>query len=232
MWAIYPKDVRFDGCHLITGFHGIGATGYWAVRFLVQSTGAARVARIDSDQATPVVSTSGGRLVTPFEIYRQRSLAFFKGEVPLYRGSEVEFFRMLCDWIIGAGFDEVALIGGLDSSLRTDDSAYRIVTTSNFKMKDALASAKPLEDDHLVVGPVAMMLNTFELREFPAYAVLPYAATDRADPRAAATAVKILSQTYGFEIDVGPLLRGAEVMETELAKSRPSVGTTTDSIYT
>jgi len=232
MWCVYPKGVRFDGCHMITGFHGIGATGYWAVRFLVQSSGAVRVARIDTDQATPVVSNSGGRLVTPFEIYRRGNLAFFKGEVPLLRGSELEFFRKFCDWIIEAGFDEVALVGGLDSSLRTDDSTFRIVTTSSFKMKDALASAKPLEDDHLVVGPVAIMLNTFELRDFPAYAVLPYAATDRPDPRAAAIAVKILSQIYGLDADVEPLLRGAEVIERELAKSRGSVGTTADSIYT
>lgn len=79
---VIPQDIRFDGCSLITGFHGIGGTGYWTVRYLAQKLNAEREAIIDSDIISPVTTTYSGRLVTPYEILRKGNLAFFKVEVP------------------------------------------------------------------------------------------------------------------------------------------------------
>jgi uncharacterized protein len=231
-FKVIPSSTKFEGNVLLTGFHGIGYTGYWTVKYLVQKLEAERIAFVDSESVSPVASTSKGRLVTPYEFFRKNDLSIFKVEVPPYRPLEIEFYRGLSEWVTKSNFREVALIGGLDVSLRTDEtSSFRIVHTSAFRMRDPLSSAKIFEDDQIIVGPVAIMLNYFEAHSFPAFAILAYSSTDRVDPRAAVASIDILSRCYGFEVDVEPLVKGAEAVETEISKQEKKIGKS-ESIYT
>ena len=68
----------------------------------------------------------------------------------------------------------------------------------------------------MILGPVSSLLNTFEMHSFPALAVLAYSNTEWVDPRAAASAVEFLSRRYRFEANTLPLIKGAEVIESEL----------------
>jgi uncharacterized protein len=230
-FRVIPQAAKFDNSVLITGFHGIGYAGYWTVKYLVQKLEAERVAFVDSETVSPVSSTNQGRLVTPYEFFRKSDVTIFKVEVPPYRGAEIEFYRNLSEWIANSNFREVCLIGGLDASLRTDDSSFRLVHTSVFKPRPPLTGAKILEDDQIIVGPVAIMLNYFESHSFPAYAILAYSSTDRVDPRAAVSSIEILSKCYGLDVDVDPLLKGAEAVESEVAKQERKIAKS-ESIYT
>jgi predicted ATP-grasp superfamily ATP-dependent carboligase len=228
---VIPSTAKFDDTVLITGFHGIGYAGYWTVKYLIQKLEAKRVAFVDSESVSPVASTSQGKLVTPYEFYQANDVTFFKVEVPPYRGAEIEFYRNFSKWITESRFREVVLIGGLDASLKTDDSAYRIVHTNAYQPNEHVKNAKILEDEQIIVGPVAIMLNYFEAHDFPAYAILSYSSTDRIDPRAAVSSIEVLSKCYGFKVDVEPLLKGAEAVETEVSKQDRKFGTS-ESIYT
>ena len=230
-FRVIPASAGFENTVLLTGFHGIGYAGYWTIKYLIQKLEARRIAFVDSDSVSPVSSTSGGKLVTPYEFFQKEDVTLFKVEVPPYRGSETEFYRNLSEWIIRANFREVALIGGLDSSLRTDDSAFRIVHTSSYTPNKFLKEAKVLEDEQIIVGPVAIMLNFFESHGYPAYAILSYSSTDRIDPRAAVSSIDILSKCYGFKVDLDPLLKGAEAVETEISKQDKKIKKS-ESIYT
>ena len=230
-FQVIPSNAKFENTVLITGFHGIGYAGYWTVKYLIQKLEAKRVAFVDSESVSPVASTNQGKLVTPYEFYQAKDITFFKVEVPPYRGAEVEFFRSFSKWITESKFREVVLIGGLDASLRTDDSAYRLVHTNAYTPNEYVKDAKILEDEQIIVGPVAIMLNYFEAHNFPAYAILSYSSTERIDPRAAVSSIEILSKCYGFKVDVEPLLKGAEVVETEVSKQDRKLGTS-ESIYT
>jgi predicted ATP-grasp superfamily ATP-dependent carboligase len=75
------------------------------------------------------------------------------------------------------------------------------------------------------------MMNYFESHDFPAYAILSYSSTDRVDPRAAVSSIEILSKNYGFEVDVEPLLKGAEAVETEVSRQERKLSKS-ESIYT
>jgi predicted ATP-grasp superfamily ATP-dependent carboligase len=231
-FEVIPADARFANTVLLTGFHGIGYAGYWTIKYLVQKLEAKRIAFVDSETVSPVGSTNQGKLVTPYEFFQKDELTIFKVEVPPYRGAEIEFYRKLSEWVTKAQFKEVALVGGLDLSLRNDDSSYRLVHTSSYEPKGFLKEAKLLEDDQIIVGPVAIMLNYFEAHNFPAYAVLAYSSTDRVDPRAAVASIDILSRCYGFKVDVEPLLKGAEVVETEITKQQDRKIGRSESIYT
>ncbi len=230
-FEVIPKTAKFDDMVLLTGFHGIGYAGYWTMKYLSQKLDAERIAFVDSETVSPVSSANHGRLVTPYEFFQKDNLTIFKVEVPPYRGAEIEFYRSLSAWITMAHFKEVALVGGLDASLRTDDSSYRLVHTSKFKPDGILKEAKLLEDEQIIVGPVAIMLNYFECHDFPAYAVLAYSSTERIDPRAAVSSIEILSQRYGFKVDIEPLLKGAEVVESDVMKQERKI-TKSESIYT
>lgn len=230
-FQVIPKTAKFEDTVLVSGFHGIGYAGYWTIKYLIQKLEAKRVAFVDSESVSPVSSTVQGRLVTPYEFFQTRDLTIFKVEVPPYRGAEIDFFRNFSDWVTNSKFREVALIGGLDASLRTDNSSYRIAHTSAFTPTGLLKEAKILEDEQIIVGPVAIMLNYFEAHNFPAYAILAYSSTERIDPRAAVSSIEILSKTYGFSVDVEPLLKGAEVVETEISKQEKKLSKS-ESIYT
>ncbi|MCP8310959.1 MAG: PAC2 family protein [Candidatus Methylarchaceae archaeon HK01M] len=232
MITIIPSDIRFDGCSLITGFHGIGGTGYCTVKYLIQKLNAKRVAFLDSEIISPATTIASGRLVTPYEIFREGDLTFLKVEVPPYRNKEIGFFRSFSKWVTEAGFKEAALIGGLDSSLRTDETTFRIVHTRSFIPRGELAKGIILEDDHLIVGPLAIMLNYFEVTGFPAFATLAYASTKRVDHRATAEAVSVLSRYYKFEVDTTPLIEGAEALELEVARQEAVNKRGGESIYT
>ena len=213
---VIPDGSRLDGTSLIAGFHGIGATGYWTVKFLVSELKAQRRCFIDYEHAPAVASQVDGRISTPYEVFVAGSLSLLKAEVSPVREKENEFYHQLADWIMGSGAKEVALVGGLDEALRNDDSRYKVAMTSAFAARGALEGEPVFEEDRMIVGPVASLLNSFEMNSFPALAVLAYSNTERVDPRAAASAVEFLSKRYGFTANTGPLIKGAEVIEGEL----------------
>jgi uncharacterized protein len=213
---VVPPDARLDGTSLIAGFHGIGATGYWTVKFLITELKAQRRCFIDYEYAPAVASQVEGRISTPYEVFTVGGLSLLKAEVSPIRDRENEFYRQLADWIMASGVKEVALVGGLDESLRNDDNRYKVAMTSAFASLGGLPSEPVFEEDRMIVGPVASLLNTFEMHSFPAYAVLAYSNTERVDPRAAASAVEFLSKRYAFTANISPLIKGAEVIESEL----------------
>ncbi len=229
---IIPENVDFKGLSLITGFHGIGAAGYWTVKYIIQKIEAKRAAIIDSDNPTPMASNDEGILVTPYEFFKKDDLIFFKVEAPLYKDEDMIFFKNLADFIVDSGFKEAALIGGLDSRLKIDKTTHRLVKTSAYKPEKQLLKSIYLEDGQIIVGPVAVMLNRFEARNFPAYSILSYASAERVDPRSASAAIDILSNQYDFKIDTGPLVKGADILELELEKTTEHVGRNGNTIYT
>ncbi|MBI2183490.1 MAG: proteasome assembly chaperone family protein [Thaumarchaeota archaeon] len=228
---ILPQGTKLDGCSLITGFHGIGAAGYWTIKYLQDKLQIPRVAFVNSSIIPPVTSTAKGRLVSPYELYRKENLVFFKAEIPPQREEEIKFYGELAAWIVDSGMKEVALVGGLDINLKHDESTFRLVHTSIYKPTGELEKALILEDDHLIVGPVAVMLNQFEMKGFPAFAILAYASPERMDPRAVAVSIGVLGKHYGFEVDVTPLIKGAEAIEMEVAKRENYVKKGVESMY-
>jgi uncharacterized protein len=60
------------------------------------------------------------------------------------------------------------------------------------------------------------MLANFQIRNFPAVAILPYAERGRPDPRAASIAIDVFNQLYDVKIDTEELMADAEAIEKEI----------------
>jgi len=230
-FRILPQGSKLAGSTLIAGFHGIGATGYWTIKFLITELKAERRFFIDYAHSPAVASQVEGRIATPYEVYTAGGLALLKAEVSPVREKENEFYRELAEWIMSSGVVEVALVGGLDEALRNDDHPYKVAVTSALANRGGLSGEPLIEEDRMIVGPVASLLNAFEMNSFPAYAVLAYSNTDRVDPRAAASAAEFLSRRYGFHLDTAPLIKGAEVIEGELKMLQEKEKRPADSVY-
>jgi len=213
---VIPEGSRLDGTSLIAGFHGIGATGYWTVKFLITELKAERRCFIDYEHAPAVASQQDKRISTPYEVFSVGALSLLKAEVSPVRERENEFYRQLADWIMTSGVKEVALVGGLDEALKNDDHRYKLAMTSAFASAGGTPGEPIFEEDRMIVGPVASLLNAFEMHSFPAVAVLAYSNTERVDPRASASAVEFLAKRYGFKVSIAPLIKGAEELEKEL----------------
>ena len=210
------RTANLRNCTLITGFHGVGETGYISVSYLVHSLDAKRIGFVDVAHPPPFIATSEDGLVTPFEVYRAGRVVIVKLEFSPHRTEESEFAKTLAQWVMDNKFKDAVMIGGLDASLQSGSDAIRVVPTAHYSLKAKKLKHPTLEPGLFVYGPLAIMLGEFEKRNFPAVAILPYASADHADPKAAATALKAVSKAYGLKVDVKDLEYDAADIEEEI----------------
>jgi len=210
-----PKG-RFKDCTLVTGFHGVGETGYIAVSFLVHALKAKRIGFIRASRPPAFVSTSRKGLITPYEIYRDRNLVLVKLEFPPHRSEESEMPRALAQWALKEKFQDALLVGGLDANFKNGNHDLRVAPTKACVRRAKKLGIPPLERGLYVYGPLAVMLTEFEMSSFPAMAILPYADSSRSDPRAAAIAIKNLATLCRLNIDVSELEDYARVLEVDM----------------
>jgi uncharacterized protein len=214
--TFHVKKMPLKGSILITGFHGLGATGYISVKHAVTSLNAGLIGYIDTERIPPFVSMDDGRLSLPFEIYKKDRFVFVLTNVPPHPKERQEFSRALAEWAIKEGFGGSYLVGGLDSRLKqSENDKIRCAVTKSFKGQPELGIPL-LEKGLFVVGPLAIMLACFEIDEFPAIALLPYANPTRPDPMAAAVAVDILNKLTKLSMDVSQLETDAHKIESEI----------------
>jgi predicted ATP-grasp superfamily ATP-dependent carboligase len=218
-------------CTLMTGFHGIGSTGYIAVSYLVHSLQAKRIGFVDVMHPPPFVSTSEEGLVTPFEVFRKGKLVFVKLEFAPHRTEEAEFAKALAQWAIKEKFRDAVLVGGLDSGLKSGKQNVRIVPTRAYLTRKSGFKYPTLEPGFFVYGQLAVMLSEFEMNNFPAIAILPYASASAADPSAAAIAVRTICKAYGIKVDVSDLEDGAREIEEEFEKRMKQTSKSLQSMY-
>lgn len=211
---------KFKDDILITGFHGIGMTGYIAISHLLNSLDAERIGYVQSEFLPPFVSVGRDRLLTPFEIYKWGRFVFVRSEFPPHKSEENVFARRIAEWAVEEKFQEALLVGGLDETFRNGPEEMRVVPTKAYLERNSPFKDLLLETGLYVTGPLAIMLTTFEVHSFPAIAFLPYAVRVRPDPRAAAVAIRRICDAYELGVDVSDLVRDAETIEKELEARR------------
>jgi len=207
---------ELKGSVLITGFHGLGATGYISVKHMVASLKAELIGYIETSNTPPFVTMDEEKLTLPFEIFRYGKLIFVLTEMPPHPKDRYEFSKSLADWSMDCGFSSAYLVGGLDNRLRTnEEDKIRCAPTSRF-LKENKVDIPILERGLFVVGPLATMLTRYEIMDFPAIALLPYANPARPDPLAASVAVDYLNKVFNLSIDVSQLIKDAQKIEAEI----------------
>jgi uncharacterized protein len=212
---VIKENEKIKKCIFLTGFHGIGQVGNIATSFLINALDAKRIGYLRVEDIPPFVTTAEHGLITPFEIYKADKLIILRLEFPLSRKEEPNILKTISSWIVENDLAEAILFGGLDASFKqSENEVLKIVASSTYLQKHKKdLPAKVLEPGLYVFGPLAALLNEFEFHEFPALALLPYASAERADPRAAASALKYVSDMYNLSINVKELEDDAKEIE-------------------
>ncbi|MHA1917226.1 MAG: proteasome assembly chaperone family protein [Candidatus Ranarchaeia archaeon] len=212
------KDVNFSGKIFITGFRSnIGQTGYIVIRHLIQKLGAKRVGFVVLDEPTPSVFMEEDKLATPFELYETDKFIILYPRLQPQRADWNVLSKGITSWILKNKIKEAILIGGLDIRFKDDESSnIKGASTSTYIKKLKKHNIELLDTGLGIFGPLALLLFYFEIAEFPAVALLPYAERDRPDPRAASIAIDYLNKICGMEIDNSTLLKHAKDIEKEI----------------
>jgi predicted ATP-grasp superfamily ATP-dependent carboligase len=212
--AVDKKSLR--NCTLITGFHGIGETGYIATSYLIHALSSERIGFVKVAYPPPFIATSEEGIVTPFEVFKKRNIVLVKLEFTPHRSEESEFSKTIASWAVKEKFRDAVLVGGLDSNFRSGKEDFRIVPTQAYLTKPKRFEVPTLDPGLFVYGPLAVTLSEFEIHNFPAVAVLPYATAARADPGAAAVAIRNICKAYNLKVDVSDLEKDAKEIEEEI----------------
>ncbi len=217
---IIDEGRNFNDNILITGFHGIGTTGFIAVKYIVNELKAEKIGTILCDGQPPFITTFENKISLPFELFQKNKFVFLVPQFQPYRHEFQPFSETLVEWSIKSKIRKTILIGGLDSRLKKKDEPednIRIIATTAYQKK--FETRLPyLEDGLFVTGPIALMLTFYEVKKFPAIALLPYAESSRADPLAAAIAIKEINQITKMDIGVEKLIQDAEKIEQDLSE--------------
>src|SRR5438067_12528734 len=86
---------NLKGSTLVTGFHGVGQTGYIATSHMIHALKADRVGYVQVANPPPWVGTADGGVVTPFEAYRRGKTVLAKLECDPQRSAEAEFATVI-----------------------------------------------------------------------------------------------------------------------------------------
>ncbi|MCX8204537.1 MAG: PAC2 family protein [Candidatus Nezhaarchaeota archaeon] len=197
------------------GFQGIGFVGYIAIKHLVTKLKAEPVGVIETSALPPFVWMENGRLISPLQLYGFNDLLFLVTETLPPIRDQYGLFRTIADWVTDSKLEEAILIGGLDQRFRVDASKARCAATEAYIRRGGLGLPL-IERGLLITGPLALMLHRFEVRDFPALAILPYAIAERPDPLAAAASIDIVNKIYGLSVDYSELVKDAERIEQEV----------------
>lgn len=201
---------------LITGFHGIGTTGFIATKYIVNELNALKIGTILSEYQPPFITTRNGKISLPFELFKYKNIVLLVPQFQPYRNEHKAFAEKIVNWTIQSKFSKVILIGGLDSRLKKNENdILRIIATSSF-LEENIIDLSILEDGLFVTGPLALILTYYEVNNFPAIALLPYAESTRADPLAASKAIDVINKIAYLNIDTEKLIQDAEFIEKNL----------------
>lgn len=215
---IKEKDFDPAGRILVTGFHSaLGETGYIVLRHLTGQDAVRPVGCVMSPLTPPHVFVGGGRLLMPIELYSlaDRFILLFPRVQP-HRVEWALFAETIADWAAEQRLREAVLVGGLDMQFAAKGDEWRCAYTKTYKCPARNFQLPILEEGRGIYGPLALLLANFELRDFPAIAVLPFAERGRPDPRAASFAISILNRFYNLSVNTEQLMRDAEAIEREI----------------
>lgn len=212
---VFKEPQNFEGCTLLNGWHGIGECGFISMSHLVEKLDAERIGYIITDNIPQFITIKNNKITFPFEIYRRNDIVIILPIFEPIKSEHLAFTKTVVQWSIDEKFKQAILIGGLDKRLQ-DDAELKAIYTKAFREKRTDVNIPFLDEGLYVTGPLAYMLMFYELNDFEAIALLPYAERSRPDPVAASIAVKEINKILNIEINVQELLDEAEKIEKDI----------------
>jgi len=208
---VMTKKINLRGRYFVTGFHGIGWTGYIANRFLVGKVGGRKIGYLSFEGMRPVIRLWRKEISYPHDLFLVGGNVFLANEAPFPDENTMAITHDIVRWVGKSRFKAIIVVGGLTQAVRRkDDPPLMGVATSKAKRLMKRYNIPWMLDDLNIVGPLAGLLLHAERMDLPALALLPFAEA-RPDRRAAAIAIDKLADMLGFKIDTRELIEAEEL---------------------
>ena len=211
---IKKPEIREGDTFIATGFHGFGAVGFLASRYIVSKLGMDLVGYIETPWIPDFTSVEDYGFSMPHEIFYKNvdgtNIFVLVNRINPDRRYMSSFVNEFIEFVKTVGNGEVVLIGGLDTRFREGNEEYRWIKTSTCKRT---LNAPYFIKGAYVVGPLASLMIALQHHGIPAMVLLPYTQPETVDHRAAAVAVRVFSEISNVRIDVDELLQYVEKVE-------------------
>ncbi len=199
---------------LITGFHGYGAVGYLATRYMVSKLNMELIGFIETPLVADFTSIEDYGFSKPHEVFIKQlndiGVVVLLNRVNPDRRFMASYIKAFIDVVKMLNVGEVFLVGGLDVRFREDREEFRWLKTRSSKRS---LDAPYFMKGAYIVGPLASLILALEEHGIPAIAVFPYTEPESIDHRAAASAIRVISSVLNVDIDVTELVNYAEKVE-------------------
>jgi len=212
---IFNEPQNFEGCTLLNGWHGIGECGFISMSHIVDSLKFEKIGFIITENIPQFITIKNEQITFPFEIYKKDNIVVI---IPIFEPIKSEhllFTKNIVDWSIEEKFEKAVLVGGLDRRLK-DENKMKSIYTKAFIEQNSDFDIPILDEGLYVTGPLAYMLMFYELKDFPALSLLPYAERSRPDPIAASVAIEKINKILGIDVNIQELLEEAERIEKDI----------------
>ncbi|MBR9680851.1 MAG: proteasome assembly chaperone family protein [Candidatus Altiarchaeota archaeon] len=203
---------RSKGKTIIAGFHGIGMVGFIAVDYLIKKLEAKRIDWMHKKYMPAVVFVTKKGIEMPVELYEHKNLLFLKVNIVLEKEEMNEFLNHIFKQLKDSKPKQFIVIGGLAT---TEKSVYGVANSKGEKLLETFEVNK-FPKEITVFGPMAASLIEGEKSKIPVICILPNATANLPDPEAASRAIKKLSKSFDFEVDVSELQKEAKKIEDRL----------------
>lgn len=181
---------------------------------MVSKLNARPIGVVEIPTLPPFVWMEKDRLISPLQLYEYDDVVFLLVEALPSIKARYSLFKSIVDWV-AERFKEAVVIGGLDQRFKFGTDDLRCAATEAYIRNRGL-TIPLIEKGLMITGPLALMLHRFEVIEFPAVALLPYANAFRPDPLAAAKSIAEFNRLYGLNIGYRELIEDAERIEHEV----------------
>uniref|UniRef100_A0A7C5UTP5 Proteasome assembly chaperone family protein n=1 Tax=Ignisphaera aggregans TaxID=334771 RepID=A0A7C5UTP5_9CREN len=154
---------------LVTGFHGYGAVGYLATRYMVSKLGMELIGFIETPFTVDFTSVEEYGFSKPHEIFAKQlndiGVIVVLNRVNPERRFISSYVKAFIDIVMNFNVDEVFLIGGLDMRFREGVEEFRWLKTKSSKRE---LNAPYFIRGAYIVGPLASLILALNEYNIPA----------------------------------------------------------------
>jgi uncharacterized protein len=235
------KEFELEGGTVIEAIPSVGLVSTIASTYLISTLGLDQVAALDSDDFPPLSMIYSKKPKFPARVYADpsRRVAVFICEIPLAAPLHRPLARALLEWSEDHKASRIIGLEGLPLP-ETPNAAHEaklwaVGSTDHSRETLTKAGFQQLETG-MISGVSGVLLNEGRFKDFDVIAMLAEARQDMPDALAASKLVEGVDILMPeFEIDLGPLLEQAKVLESHLQalqqQATPAVKAHSDLIY-
>lgn len=209
---------------LIVGFLGAGLVGNIVASEFINQLKMEQIGFVNTMDLPPIAIFYDGILKHPFRLYysAEKNIVVAQCEVPFNKSSTYQdLARLLSDWALKIGIDEVCTIQGLaepQGQFPPENPPIYIAAEKEILDRLKEKSGVQILPQGLVLGPEAALLNEGLSNRLNCYVLLVPVAQQVPSPDGASGVIHELNKIYSLDLQTTKLMKDAQKIRDKLSE--------------